>query len=252
MLSVISPAKKLDFENAPSMKEAKAPLFESQTKALINDLRKLKTTDIEKLMKISPKLSELNFNRYKNFSFPMNPSNSKPAAFVFQGDTYKGLRFSELTNADQKYAQKSLRILSGLYGLLSPMDLMQEYRLEMGTSFTSGEHKNLYGVWKESVTKALNIALKDHKALVNLASNEYFSAVDTNKLIKPVITPIFKEEKNGVLKIISFNAKRARGSFARFIIENKITEIKDLKSFKEDNYKLNKSLSTDTEFVFTR
>lgn len=251
MLCVISPAKKLDFTNAPQI-DGESPAFENKAKELIKELKKLKIDDIAKLMKLSDNLSELNFNRYQSFKFPINKNNSKPAAFVFQGDTYQGLEFAKLNKASQIYAQKSLRILSGLYGILKPLDLMQEYRLEMGTRFAINDKKNLYQFWKTEVTNQLNNDLKAHKALVNCASNEYFDCVDKNQIKTTIITPVFKENKNGVLKIISFNAKRARGMMAKYIIENKITEPSDLKKFNVDNYKFDPKLSTQTDFVFTR
>ena len=252
MLVVVSPAKKMDFQTPSDIKEFETPRFLDKAKELAKELKKKSPQDLQKLMGISETLAELNVKRYQTFKPPFSLSNAKQAGLAFQGDTYQGLKFHELDKAHRSFAQKHLRILSGLYGLLGPLDLIQPYRLEMGTKFGIQGSSNLYQVWKEQLTSELNKELKGQKALVNCASNEYFSAIDTTKLKAPVITPVFKEEKNGKLKIISFNAKRARGMMARYIIDNKIKDPADLKRFAEDGYSYNEKLSDEHTFTFTR
>lgn len=252
MLVVVSPAKRMDFQTPTDIKEFETPKFLDKTKELIKELKKQGPQDLQNLMGISEKLAELNVNRFKSFKTPFSPANAKQAGLAFQGDTYQGLEFHEFNKTQRAFAQKHLRILSGLYGLLGPLDLIQPYRLEMGTKFATKGHKDLYSVWKEEVTEALNKDLKGQKALVNCASNEYFSAIDQKKVKAPIITPVFKEEKNGKLKIISFNAKRARGMMAKFIVENKLKEPAELKKFSMDRYKFNKALSDDATYTFTR
>lgn len=252
MLIVVSPAKKLDFETESPTTEFSTPDFLDTSKKLIKDLKKLNSEDISKLMKISKTLGDLNFTRFQSFKTPFTLKNAKQAAYAFKGDTYVGLDFDSFNKAEVKYSQKHFRILSGLYGLLRPLDLIQPYRLEMGTSFGIGNSKNLYGVWKDSITEKLNTELKKEKVLVNLASKEYFSAIDFDNLNGQVITPVFKEKKNGVYKIISFNAKRARGLMSQYILKNKVDSVDKLKEFNLDKYKFNAKMSSDNEFVFTR
>ncbi len=252
MLVVVSPAKKLDFESECSHTEQTEPAFIKKTNTLSKELRKLTTPDIGKLMKLSLPLSELNFKRFQNFKQTYNPTTSKQAVFAFNGDTYTGLDIKSFNKTDLKNAQQRLRILSGLYGILKPMDLIQAYRLEMGTKFTFSTFKNLYDYWKEDVTTEVNKDLKKHKYLVNCASNEYFGVIDQSKLAGEIITPVFKELRNGEYKIISFSAKRARGMMARYIIQNKVKTIDDIKNFDLDNYKFNEKLSDNNELVFTR
>ncbi len=252
MLVVVSPAKKLDFQTPTDLTEYEGPLFLDKSKELVKELKKKTRPELQKLMGISESLADLNVKRFNSFKTPFSTSNAKQAGLAFQGDTYQGLEFHTFNKTQRSYAQKHLRILSGLYGVLRPLDLMQAYRLEMGTKFGIKGQKDLYQFWRETITQRLNEDLKGTKALVNCASNEYFKAVDTKSLNAPVITPIFKEEKNGKLKIISFNAKRARGMMAKFIIENKIKEPEGLKDFCEDNYKFDPKLSDEYNFTFTR
>lgn len=252
MLIIVSPAKKLDFENPAPIEEFTTCEFLETSNKLIKDLKKLEVSDIAKLMKLSDSLAELNFTRYKEFKTPFSLKNAKQAAYAFKGDTYVGLDFESFNKVQVKYAQNKLRILSGLYGLLKPLDLIQPYRLEMGTKFGINASKNLYGVWQNTITEALNKELKKQKVLVNLASKEYFSAIDFKKLNGDVITPVFKEKKNGEYKIISFAAKRARGMMSQYIIKNNLKEVEQIKSFDMDNYKFSKSMSSDDEFVFIR
>lgn len=252
MLVVVSPAKKLDFENECAITEQTKPVFLPKTNNLAKELKKLQAADIGKLMKLSQNLSDLNYNRFQSFKSIYNPSTSKQAAFAFNGDTYTGLDITSMNKTEVNRAQKKLRILSGLYGVLKPLDLIQPYRLEMGTKFKFASYKNLYDYWQADVTGYFNQELKGKIPLVNCASNEYFGVIDPKKLNATIITPVFKENKNGVLKVISFNAKRARGMMARYIIQNNISKVDDLKKFDLDDYKFNASLSNETELVFTR
>jgi cytoplasmic iron level regulating protein YaaA (DUF328/UPF0246 family) len=252
MLAVLSPAKKLDFEvSAPTKKYTQLTELD-KSKLLIKELKKCDAKKISSLMKLSDSLTELNIKRYQEFKTPFNLKNAKQAMFAFKGDTYVGLDAESMKAADIDYAQKHLRILSGLYGLVSPLDLVQPYRLEMGTRFACGESKNLYEFWGETITEKLNTLLKKEKTLINLASKEYFGAVNSKNLNAQIITPAFKEKKGEEFKMVSFFAKRARGMMSRYIIDKRIEEPKDLLKFDVDGYKYNKQLSSEFEPVFTR
>jgi len=233
MFVVISPAKKLN-EQTPILKEMTQPRLLEQSKILVQELRGYSTDKIGKLMKISPKLSELNHKRFQDFSFPLTSENALMALYMFAGDTYVGLDASTLEENDIDYAQEHLGILSGMFGLLRPKDLVQPYRLEMGTSLQVKDTKNLYAFWKNSIAQLID--LEKHKWLVNCASKEYFSAVEPHIDVDKVITPIFKQKKGDIYKVVSFSAKKARGAFARHIIENRITEIHQLHNFTYDGY----------------
>ncbi len=253
MLVVLSPAKKLDFETETNCSIQTEPQLLEKTNLLSKELKKLSTAEISKLMKLSPTLSELNYKRFQSFKNKYNPSTSKQAVFAFNGDTYTGLNIKSFNKNELKSVQKNIRILSGLYGILKPMDLIQPYRLEMGTKYKFNNYKNLYEYWKEDVTALINKELKSHNnTLVNCASQEYFSLIDKDQLKGDIITPVFKEKRNGEYKIISFSAKKARGMMANFIVKNNITDIDGVKKFNLDNYKFSKSLSNDFELVFTR
>lgn len=253
MMIVISPAKKLNFEDEAPTTETSTPCFLSKkTKNLANELRNLQSQDVKKLMKLSDNLAELNYDRFQSFTTRHTVKNSKQALFSFAGDTYTGIAADTFTQKDITYAQKKLRMLSGLYGLLKPLDLIQPYRLEMGTKYKFQEYKDLYQYWQDDITNVLNEELGKTDYLINLASNEYFKAVNTKKIKVPVITPTFKEKKNGEYKIISFNAKKARGMMAAYIIKNKLSKLDEIKNFNLDGYKFNKSLSSETIPVFTR
>ena len=247
---LISPAKTLDMDATIVVPKTTLSPFEKDAAALIKDLKKLKATNIQNLMKVSPKIAELNAERFSNWRLPFNSSNAKVAIYAFKGDVYTGLEAESLTEEDIAFAQEHLSMLSGLYGLLRPLDLMQAYRLEMGTKFANKKGKNLYEFWGSKITKEINN--REQEIVINLASNEYFKAVDKKVLKAEIITPVFKDEKNGVLKVISFFAKKARGMMARFIIQNHITNVKDLKNFNLGGYAFNEALSTDKEWVFTR
>lgn len=254
MLMVVSPAKNLDYETPPSTKQSTQPDLLDQAEILMQDLRKLAPQDLSQLMSISDKLGTLNFDRNQAWAQPFTTDNAKQAVLAFNGDVYSGLDAPNFTAADFKYAQKHLRILSGLYGLLKPLDLMQAYRLEMGTKFANQRGANLYEFWGEIVTEALNQQLKKNKSeiLLNLASNEYFKVVKPKLLNAEIIAPAFKDWKNGQYKIISFYAKKARGLMAAYVIKNQITDAESLKKFDSDGYYYNTDLSTDKQWVFTR
>ncbi len=256
MLILISPAKNLDFESPLATKKHSQPDFLKQSQTLIDDLRELKPDDISALMKISPKLGELNWQRYADFSTPFTTKNARPAVLAFNGDVYSGLEAETFSAADFDFAQDHLRILSGLYGLLRPLDLMQPYRLEMGTKFApdASDAKNLYGFWDNQITDAVNAQLKSVKSetVVNLASNEYYKSVKPKQLDAQVITPVFKDLKNGNYKIISFYAKKARGLMASHIIRNKLTDAGQLEGFNSAGYYYSAEHSTATELTFLR
>lgn len=254
MLSVISPAKTLDFETLSTTKQVTQPAFLEQSQALIDILRDYSPQQISELMGISDKLAGLNAARFEEWQPPFTLSNAKPAAQAFQGDVYTGLQAERFSAAENRYAQSHLRILSGLYGLLRPLDLIQAYRLEMGTKLANQAGKDLYTYWKPVLTPALNEAIADSgsKVLVNLASNEYFKAVDVKQLDARVITPVFKDEKNGTFKIISFYAKKARGLMSAWLIQHQISKPEQLKNFDVAGYRFDASSSQGDTFVFTR
>ncbi len=252
MLVIVSPAKKLDFETNSPISDFVEPKFIEKSKELIRDLRKCSPAEVSKMMKLSEALTDLNVQRYKSFKTPFTPKNAKQAIFSFKGDTYVGFDAETLSAPQIKYAQKHMRILSGLYGILSPLELIQPYRLEMGTKFSCNGSKNLYEFWKSDLTSELNLILKKEKVLVNCASTEYSGAVNFSAIDGRVITPVFKDKKNDQYKIISFFAKKARGMMARYIVENKVTEVEDLKNFDSDGYAFSESMSSENEFVFTR
>jgi len=254
MLVLISPAKTLDFETPWKLKNISQPQFLQESQLLIDQLRKLPATKIGALMSISEKLSVLNADRFLNWHLPFTPENAKPAILAFRGDVYTGLDADSFLAKDFTFAQKHLRILSGLYGLLRPLDLIQAYRLEMGTGFVNSRGKNLYEFWGDKITEQLNSELSSQKkpTIINLASNEYWSVVKPAKLQADVITPIFKDQKNGQYKIISFFAKKARGLMSAFIIKNQIKHSDELKYFNLEGYTFNKKMSKGNEWVFTR
>ncbi|MBU2886311.1 peroxide stress protein YaaA [Gilvimarinus agarilyticus] len=254
MLMVISPAKTLDFETPAVTDKSSTPDFLKDSRALIKELRELSPADISGLMSISDKLGLLNFDRFQAFKTPFTAKNAKQAVLAFQGDVYTGLNAEAFKARDFDFAQKHLRILSGLYGLLRPLDLIQPYRLEMGTKFRNARGDNLYQFWGESLTQALNqqLAEQNSHTLINLASNEYFKAVKPKQLDADIITPVFKDWKNGQYKIISFFAKKARGMMSAYIIANRIKDAEQIKAFDMDGYAFDPELSSQRDWVFTR
>ena len=253
MKIVLSPAKSLDFDNIPKTEVASQPIFLNESQLLINKLKKYSPKKIGDLMSISPKLSDLNYSRFQDWTLPFTNDNAKTAMYVFTGDAYRGMNPREFSQEDVVNAQGYLRILSGLYGILKPQDIIQPYRLEMGTKIDYTEKvNNLYKFWGDKVTDALNAEMEKEEVLINLASNEYFKVIDPKKLNHRIVTCSFKDEKNGAYKIISFYAKFARGLMTRFIIQNKITEVDHLKAFDYDRYCYNEEMSTEDNFVFIR
>ena len=254
MLTVISPAKTLDFETPAGTPKATQPEFLARSAVLVEDARALSPQDIQTLMGVSKSIAELNYRRFKNWVLPFKLSNAKQSILAFKGDVYAGLEASTLTEAQLSFAQNHLRILSGLYGLLRPLDLMQPYRLEMGLKFANQGGTNLYQFWGETITQSLNNQLKKSpsKVLVNLASNEYFRSVQSKALDADVVTPVFKDFKGDKYKVISFFAKKARGQMARFIIDNELDQPEGIKAFRAGGYRYNKAESSAREVVFTR
>lgn len=254
MLIVISPAKNLDYETPPAIRKHTKPMLLSEAEILAGRLKQLAPQDISSLMGISDKLGVLNYDRYQAWKPPFTPGNARQAVLAFNGDVYAGLNAREFSEENFTFAQEHLRILSGLYGVLRPLDLIQPYRLEMGTRLANTRGGDLYAFWRETITATLNKQLKKLKTdvLINLASNEYFKSVNASALEARIITPVFKDWKNGQYKIISFYAKKARGLMSAYIIKNGITEWKKLTGFNSDGYQYNKTLSKGNELVFTR
>ena len=252
MKIVVSPAKSLNFESPLPIQNYTESLFLKDAETIQKTLKKKKPKQLMELMDISEKLADLNWERNQNWSLPFSPENARPAVFAFDGDVYTGLDAYTIPTDKFPILEDKLRILSGLYGVLKPLDLMQPYRLEMGTSLPIGTKKNLYEFWKKKVTASLNSELQKNELFINLASNEYFSAVDTKTLKVPVITPEFKDYKDGKLKMISFFAKKARGLMVRYIIDTNAETIEDLKQFNYDGYAFDANLSKGNTLVFTR
>jgi len=254
MILVLSPAKTLYHQAPIHFGQYSQVDFLPEATKIVTVLKKKKPAQLAELMGISPKLAELNFHRFQEWAPPFTPKNSWQAVLMFNGDVYQGLKAETFSPAEFELAQQKIRILSGVYGLLKPLDLIQPYRLEMGTSIGIAGKKNLYEFWKTKITSKLNQELvqSSQKILVNLASNEYFSAIDTKKLKIRIITPSFKEQKNGQYQMISFFAKKARGLMSRFIIQNNISDPEEIKAFDVEGYYFNNHLSKENDWVFTR
>jgi cytoplasmic iron level regulating protein YaaA (DUF328/UPF0246 family) len=256
MIIVLSPAKSLDYETPPHVKKYTIPDFVDDAAELVGGLRRLSPHEISTLMDISDPLARLNFQRYADWSPKFDTSNARQAVLAFNGDVYEGFDAKSLSAADLDFAQNHVRVLSGLYGLLRPLDLLQPYRLEMGTRFENARGKDLYAFWGERITRALNSQLKKNaqaaRVLVNCASNEYFRSVKPKLLDAPVITPVFEDWKGGRYKIISFHAKRARGLMARYAVENRVDAPEALKGFDAEGYVFDAGASNDSTYVFRR
>ena len=252
MKIIISPAKSLDFESNSKTDVFSQPSFQKESSLLNKKLKNLSKKKLGDFMKISPALADLNYERNQSWHQPFSPENSKQAIYAFTGEVFKGIDIKSLAEEKIPLLQNRLRILSGLYGLLKPLDLIQPYRLEMGTKLTIGESNNLYKFWDSSLANSLNDEMNEGDLLINLASAEYFKAVPRKVLKNPMITPIFKEFKNGDYKIVMTYAKRARGLMVRYIIENNINTLVELKRFDTEGYLYTESLSTESELVFTR
>jgi len=249
---VISPAKTLDFETAPAIDQYNQPRFLDDSEVLIDEIRNLSSDDIAALMKVSDAIAELNHQRFKDWQRPFKPQNAKQAVLSFKGDVYQGLSAETLSEPQFAELDDKLRILSGLYGLLKPLDLIQPYRLEMGTKFENSVGANLYKFWGDKLVESLNSEMADDDVLINLASNEYFKALPKKKINARIVTPEFKDYKNGEYKMISFYAKKARGLMVRYIIDNAIDTPEGIEQFNYEGYQYNKELSTVDKPVFTR
>lgn len=252
MKLLISPAKSLDFESVLPTKIHTQPQFLEQSKVVHQVLKQKSTSELSNLMAISEALSKLNWERNQNWTTPFTPNNARPAVFTFSGDVYIGLDAYSIPSNKFELMQDSVRILSGLYGMLKPLDLIQPYRLEMGTKMAINESKNLYDFWKKSLTNAINSETESDELIVNLASKEYASVIDFKAVKATVITPEFKDFKNGNLKIISFFAKKARGMMVRYVLDNNIKTIDGLKGFNYDGYCYDDNLSKGNNLIFTR
>ncbi|MGB4743184.1 MAG: peroxide stress protein YaaA [Flavobacteriaceae bacterium] len=252
MKLVISPAKSLNYESALPTTSSTDNIFLSEAQQLNRLLKKKSVKALSELMHISPNLGQLNYERNQEWSPPFTAENARPAIYAFSGDVYRGIDAYSIPVSKLDILQHSVRIISGLYGLLKPLDLMQPYRLEMGTKLSVGKSKNLYEFWHKKVTTALNEELEEGELFVNLASQEYFKAIDVKTLKVPVIHVDFKEFKNGQFKTIAIFAKLARGYMTRHIIDNVVETVEGLKTFTTDGYAFDANLSTDTKLVFTR
>jgi hypothetical protein len=254
MLAIISPAKKLDFESEPITDAHTQPILLKDAEVLANKARKLSRAKLKSMMRLSDNLADLNHQRFQDFKLPFNLGNARQAALSFAGDTYVGLDAPSLKQKDLEYAQDHLRILSGLYGVLRPLDLIQPYRLEMGTKFPINGKEGLYDFWDDRVTDQLNAATRSHKdrRVINLASNEYAKVVRPKALEGDIVTPVFKEIKDGQARVLGLFAKRARGMMARFMIVNRVETEKKLKTFNDGGYTFQPDQSDAATWVFTR
>ena len=254
MLAIVSPAKKLDFSDLPRPLPHSLPDFTDQTQSLVKTARGLSRPKLRKLMNLTAPLAALNHQRFQDHALVTSLENGKQAAFAFAGDTYMGLDSATFDDGDLEFAQNHLRILSGLYGLLRPLDLIQPYRLEMKSRLATRRGKTLYDFWGNRLAQAIDEAVGEHSTpvVVNLASNEYFKAVPTKSLSARVITPAFKEAGNGSAKVIGFFAKHARGAMARYMIQNRLEKPDELKAFTADGYRYQDNLSDTDDWVFTR
>lgn len=254
MLALISPAKTLDYETALPTDIYTQPRLLEQSQQLIDVCRKLSATEIASLMTVSEKIANLNAERFRDWNAEFDFSNARQALFAFKGDVYTGLDAYHLKDQDIDFAQQHLRMLSGLYGLLRPLDLMMPYRLEMGTKLKNTRGHNLYEFWGSIITDQINqdLAEIDAKVLVNLASDEYYKSVNEKNIQAEIIKPVFLDQKNGKYKVISFYAKKARGLMARYLIENKLSQVEQLKAFDSEGYYFDAESSSNKELVFKR
>ena len=252
MKILLSPAKSLDYKSdLPTLKTSEG-CFLNEAQYLNNILKEKSPKELSELMNISSSLGELNYQRNNSWSLPFSQKNARQSIYAFSGDVYRGLDSYTVEEGKIDFMQNSVRIISGLYGLLKPLDLIQPYRLEMGTKMPVDDNKNLYEYWRQKITSQLNKELADDEPVLNLASNEYFKAIDSKVVKTDIYTANFKQLKNGEYKTIAIFSKKARGMMTRFIIDNNITDINDLKSFNYDGYMFHESLSSKNEFIFTR
>lgn len=252
MKLVLSPAKSLDYDSKLPTTKTTDSCFLNESQRINTLLKKESPKQLSKLMKISDNLSQLNYDRNQEWTLPFTKDNARQAIYAFSGDVYRGLDAYSIDNNKLDKVQDTVRIISGLYGLLKPLDLIQPYRLEMGTKFPVGKNKNLYEFWRKQVTQALNDELEDDELFLNLASQEYFKAVDTKALKVPVINIKFQELKDGKYKTIAIFSKLARGLMTRYVIDTNAKTLEDVKGFSQDNYRYTEDLSSENELVFTR
>lgn len=254
MLIILSPAKTQDFQSTVNTESYSVPYFAARAQELVKYLQKLSKADLSKLMGVSAKIAELNFKRYKYFEKEFTKDNARQALLAYKGDVYREVKAYEFTQDDFSFAQKHLRLISGLYGSLRPLDLIQPYRLEMDVDLATGRGENIYEFWGDSITERINAELKDQSCeyVINLASNEYYAAVKPEKIEGRIIKITFLENRNGALKIIGILAKKARGMMVNFIIKNRITVPEEIKKFDYSGYKFDGDLSSESEFVFVR
>ncbi|MFV0544031.1 MAG: peroxide stress protein YaaA [Marinicella pacifica] len=251
MITLLSPSKGQNFDPSEVTAHSQPQLL-SQSKKLMVALKKMSPSEIQSLMSVSERLAELNYERFRQFSTPFKLGAAKQAVLAFQGDVYSGLKAEDMDYDDLEFAQNHLRILSGLYGYLNPLDLIMPYRLEMKTQLAVNGHENLYQFWGDIITDCLNTECSDKDTVINLASNEYFKAVKPKKLNSKIITINFKDTKDGKTRVVAIYAKIARGAMARAIIKNRINQPEDIKQLVVDDYRFQKDLSTDDAWVFTR
>lgn len=254
MLVILSPAKKLDFKSPLISKQWTQNRFLDQAAEVVESMRTLSIEQLAETMSLSKSLAQLNFLRYRDWNLPFNPENARQAIFAFNGDAYQGFDVKSLSNSDLDFAQNHLRIISALYGVIRPLDLIQPYRIEMAMKFSLGNYKSLYHYWQDLITDSLlkDIENQGDNVLINLASDEYFKVLKSPLLGIKIISPVFKEWNNDSYKIVSQKAKRARGLMSRFIVKNQITNPEDLKHFEDEGYYFSEKLSTENHFIFTR
>ena len=252
MKVLLSPAKSLDFKSQPPTEKNSFLCFEKEAEFLNSILKRKSPKDLSDLMGVSSKIADLNYERNHNWSLPFNLKNARQAVYAFSGDVYRGLDAYSIDTKKVDFMQSTVRIISGLYGLIKPLDLIQPYRLEMGTKLSFDNNRNLYDYWKEKITNQLNSELSKNEPVLNLASNEYFKALDTKVIKSDVYSANFKQLKDGNYKTIAIFSKKARGMMTRYIIENNITEINSLKSFNYDGYVYHENLSSEKELIFSR
>jgi len=254
MIALLNSSKTLDFDPTVGISKHTIPEFLKESELLVEQLRKLSAPEFSKLMGVSEKLAELNVARYANWQTAATPANAKQALLAFKGDIYAGIGAENYKSSDFNFAQQHVRILSGLYGILRPLDLIQPYRLEMAAKLPTAEGKNLYSFWGNRITASLKALLKQEKSgvIVNLCSAEYFKAIHADELEATVITPSFKEFRDGIYRFVTIYAKKARGLMCNYIIQNKLERIEDLKSFDSEGYQYNQKISSDHEWLFTR
>ena len=252
MKVLLSPAKSLDFKSQIPTEKNSSLCFDKEAEFLNSILKTKSPNELSELMGVSSKIADLNYERNHDWSLPFTVKNARQAVYAFSGDVYRGLDAYSIDISNIDFMQSSVRIISGLYGIIKPLDLIQPYRLEMGTKLSFDSNKNLYDYWREKITNQLNSELSENEPILNLASNEYFKAIDTKVIRSDVYSANFKQLKNGEYKIIAIFSKKARGMMTRFIIDNKITEIKDLKMFDYDGYTFSENLSDHKKLVFVR